>query len=97
MPLACGRAQTIDEDVVLPEHLHQRMLDELPGRARREQRFALLPPGVSYGISATSGLEVALLGVSQKIGAHKITGAKPSDAEVAGLRALRVARVTTPP
>jgi hypothetical protein len=32
-----GSRQAVDENVVQAQHLHERVLDELPRRARREE------------------------------------------------------------
>lgn len=84
MPLADSRPQPVDEQIVLAEHLHVRMLDELPGRAGREQGFALLEPRISDRVPAGDGFEVARFGVEGKIAVHEISSAKLSDFEVAG-------------
>ncbi len=55
--------EAIDEKIVLAEHLHQRVFDELPGGAGREQGFSLLPPGVAYRVAPAHRLDVAGLGV----------------------------------
>jgi hypothetical protein len=35
MPAPCRGRQAIDEEVVLAKHLHERVLDEPPGRTGR--------------------------------------------------------------
>ena len=55
MTLANRSAETVDEDVVLTEHLHERVLDELTCGACREERGTFGFPRVSAG----NGFEVA--------------------------------------
>ena len=56
---------------MVSEHFHQRVLDELAGRAGREQGRTVRLPGVTDCVSPDNGLAVARLSVSKKIGAHE--------------------------
>jgi len=48
---------------MLAQQLQQGVLDELPGRAGREERRALYPPSVADGIPPLECLEVEPFGV----------------------------------
>src|SRR4051794_22893993 len=56
---------------MLPQHLHQRVLDKLAGRPGREQLPPIGLPGVPDRVTALYGLPVAAFGLGEKIGAHK--------------------------
>jgi hypothetical protein len=96
MPTTRSRGETIDKEIVLPEHLHQWVLDQLPGGAGREQGRAFLLPGRTDGIAPCRRLQVALLGVSRKI-AHENRRVETFGFRGCVLSATRSASTTTPP
>lgn len=75
--------EAIDENVVLAQHLHVRVLDELIGRPSREQRRTFDLPGVTNGVSSGNCLEVATFCVGEKSSAHEITRVRLWNAQVA--------------
>ena len=79
-----SRSQTVDEQIVVAQHLHPRVLDELAGAPGREQRRPVRLQGIPDRITAGNSLRIAVLGVSNNIDAHKITEPKLSSAQMAG-------------
>ena len=51
MPLPNHRAETIHEQVVLAQHLHIGVLDQLAGATAREKGRTLCFPGVPDGVA----------------------------------------------
>ena len=60
------RRQPVDEQVVVAQHPHERVLDELAGRPCRQQRLAVRPPGLEDRVTAGNSLQVAALGLAKK-------------------------------
>jgi integrase len=53
-----SRGQTVDEQIVVAQHLHQRVLDELAGAPGREQRRPVRLPGIPDRVTAGSSLRI---------------------------------------
>ena len=66
MTLAERCAEPVDEQVVIAEHLHVRVLDQLAGRSAREQRRVFGLPGIPDRVTAGNGLAVAIFGLGKK-------------------------------
>jgi hypothetical protein len=73
MSLANRRRQPVDEQIVVAEHLHVRVLNQLPGRTGRQQRRTLGFPGVSDRVTAGNSLHIAPLGLRKKSALTKST------------------------
>jgi hypothetical protein len=81
---------------VVAEHLHQRMLDQLPRRPGCQQRLALRCPGGSDGVTAGNSLPVAALGLRKTITAHENGRATSSENDLAGRGASEFWPLPTP-
>jgi len=84
MALSSRVRQAIDEHVVQPQHLHERVLDELSRRAGREQWRALGFPRRADLVTTGNSVRIAAFGIRIQRGGHrKIKIAKLSRFELA--------------
>jgi hypothetical protein len=67
MPLTRPGRQPIHEQIMVAEHLHQRVLDELARAPARQQRAPLILPGARDRLASGNRLLVTTLSVLQKI------------------------------
>jgi hypothetical protein len=82
MALAHGPRQAVEQELMLAQHLDQRVLDQLPSRPGGQERRAFRLPGRLDRLPARYGLRIAALGVGKKISSHEIKRLKLSFVEV---------------
>ena len=79
------RSETIDQHIVVTEHLHQRMLNRLAGASLGEKRRTSIGPRPRDPIAPRHRVGVARFGVSLKVDSHqKDTEPRLSSSEARG-------------